>query len=736
MPFDIVLAETQEFSLPPTFDPSFQSWGFSPASPVEKNYVIGGVAPSAIAVDISIQDYFQSHPQYDGFEVELLPFAATPNGMDDLDFLAITGDMSEAAPYVLDADDLNVSITIAFQNLGLLPEGSRTMGVRFKVYGVFASGFRTPVNSYSPVFLVNLNVMAEGSVWISPHELNFFHVRGNQMPVYQQLNVSAIGYWRIKHSLQLDVVGGVSSYLDMWGSRHIEGNGPATLQVSLKESIEDQPDGITLFNLPFYKSPTSDNSVGSIEVNAALSDSPGMFSNTPALNFFGIKGFPAPAGKIFNVIGQGALTATEDGFLSLSQNSGTGYIIGIATVPAPENFSIGVHQTKITVSDGTNTLELPATYEVVSLHSLNFQEERFYFTKENQTLEIYSASDDAFVEIELGVRTFDQDQVPTLNEYNYRLPIFNNRGTFKLGLEVHRLFNSLLIDQVLFPPVALSTVGGGGSWYGQTHYPNPAQVRTTVRLKNPVNETLLDIDTFISYFIKGHKPKKFNDYDGLLSYHNPPQRVTKNGVGIVNYANRNFTGAIRIKRNGSVFQTIPFSTVQNRIIAQKIEFVQFSPGDKIDIEFVGFADQVGGQENAQTKTYYVIPETQQSYHLIWVNECNVFEMMEFTGSFGFAREYENFQAETTDGFVSKLKNLESKKTLEVTCNTGFILKASVPLLDSLLASASGWLLFENEKIEVVPKTKKLAEIDTDQDLYSYDISFNINPLSDAEVYPS
>lgn len=231
-------------------------------------------------------------------------------------------------------------------------------------------------------------------------------------------------------------------------------------------------------------------------------------------------------------------------------------------------------------------------------------------------------------------------------------------------------------------------------------------------------------------FVKGTKPNQFaNDAGVMLSDY--PVRVTPNSYGIINFIKRSGVHNIEVHVNGVLKRNIVHDTVNDSVFGMVFSFQSYMPGDlvylKIENEEDGFFE----------RRFYVFPENKESYHLAWVTEHEQLELLEFTGGYSIETEYERIENSVYKNLVNVKEILQTDKTQPLVANTGWILKDNHVLLDSLMRSKRAWLFLPNTdyKIALVPQGKKLANYDSDQATYAYDIEFTINPDNDAKVYP-
>ena len=102
--------------------------------------------------------------------------------------------------------------------------------------------------------------------------------------------------------------------------------------------------------------------------------------------------------------------------------------------------------------------------------------------------------------------------------------------------------------------------------------------------------------------------------------------------------------------------------------------------------------------------------------------------MEFTGSIGFAMDFNNNTVKTYENFIEQLRKIETITSQKLQCNTGYIFKSNTKRIESLLKSSRAWIIDKGnvDAIALVPISKKLSGKDSDKHLYAYDLQFEIN----------
>ncbi len=122
---------------------------------------------------------------------------------------------------------------------------------------------------------------------------------------------------------------------------------------------------------------------------------------------------------------------------------------------------------------------------------------------------------------------------------------------------------------------------------------------------------------------------------------------------------------------------------------------------------------------------YNFPIQIESFNVVWLDENNHFNGMNFTGS----RKDTNKHKFLINKFGKSAQNRKSETltTKTIILNTGWILKSEKSLLESLVKSKRCWIFSDDptQRIEVGCLQKKLKTYDTLEELVSFNIAFEV-----------
>ena len=135
-----------------------------------------------------------------------------------------------------------------------------------------------------------------------------------------------------------------------------------------------------------------------------------------------------------------------------------------------------------------------------------------------------------------------------------------------------------------------------------------------------------------------------------------------------------------------------------------------------------------------SKFYHVFPEGLEKNIIFWEDNFLLKSVMDFGGKFEIKSEREMKTQVLYKNLAEVLMNLESKKISKITINTGFILETDIESVDELMSAKRAWLQLHGELIDLVPVGKTLVEKDSDRELISFDVEFQINRKYNEKIY--
>lgn len=287
----------------------------------------------------------------------------------------------------------------------------------------------------------------------------------------------------------------------------------------------------------------------------------------------------------------------------------------------------------------------------------------------------------------------------------YKIPLFNQAQQYNIGRKIHRYLAN--------PPVYANT-------YGFQYKTASVSIEATeISIADGTTigtETLEDIK-----FIAGTKPTLLDNNCALLSANTTFERVTKDGLFIVNFLLPVGNHVLKIQKNNLEVDSIEIeATETDNVYAKKIVISEYN-GQKGDVFTVFIEGTI------INKSFVIFPDKTKSNQLLFVDNFKLLRSLECNGSFSFPNEYDQITHSYKQNLVEILQIVATEKVNKLKLNTGYLLKTDTETIDALLDSKTVYLVKNNSTVlEMVPIAKKETAEDSDQALYQYDLEFQIN----------
>jgi hypothetical protein len=330
----------------------------------------------------------------------------------------------------------------------------------------------------------------------------------------------------------------------------------------------------------------------------------------------------------------------------------------------------------------------------------------FSFTLEDVFIQFSTENVNTYFDLKIIITYFEffsSEEKSKILEY--KIPLFNNQQSENVGRKIHRyLANS---------PVYASEFG----FQYKTAKVTFLATEINIGDKTTASTTLLaDVK-----FIAGPEPSLLSNNNALLSANTNYERVTENGLFIVNLLLSEGNHTLKVLKNNIEVQTEDITaTATDNVFSKKIVVKDFS-GAKGDVF------EVLLENTTIKKTFVVFPNNVHSKQLVFVDKNKLFRSLECTGHFSFPNKYDQITHNYKRNLVEVLEIIETEKVNNLKLNTGWVLKTDTETTDALLSSKKTYLVENNiSTLEMVPLAKKQTEEDSDEELYAYDLEFQIN----------
>jgi hypothetical protein len=321
----------------------------------------------------------------------------------------------------------------------------------------------------------------------------------------------------------------------------------------------------------------------------------------------------------------------------------------------------------------------------------------------------------------LDIKISDRDGIIKEHNINIQIPLLNQKGKVNIGKIVHRLMKSINFND-------------------QPRIYKLAIVNISIIEKNATTQIGAYTINNIMYLAgKTNNNISVSKSIGILDIYEGTSRVFKSTVYFINLFSKNKIYAIKIFRNNILFDSYTY-TLQNQLFTETLGFSFFNAGDVIDYfieKEIIVNNTVIGIESIK-KRFIVFPEPLQKMILSYENDYKVMGMIECTGDVSIGSEYKYFTNVKYENIVETLENVTNERQTKLIINTGFLLKEEHQVIDAILRSPrcrlSTFISNIDTGIDLVPVSKDIAEMSTDQSLYSFRLEFIINRTHHEKVY--
>ena len=739
-PYNIVLADPQEFTSSLENDLYIQSWKLDRQSPYHMFYLAGSAAPAPLDISVAIQDHLSTDADvYSSFYAKAFVYVFSAE--NPVVQLTGGGNLTDPATdgLLLTANNLNQVVSMSFGNLSLTSPGYYFGLIQFQVDGIRKdSGFKDEAISWITLN-VDLTVLGEENVAFNKEKMLFSQVKDAASLPAQEFDIITGDLFEILVPSYFDLSGGNIAYQQTTpqGEKQYKGSGSQTLSVSLNadfnalEGTEFSGQFRLFNNNPYVRSSRSGDLHDYIEFTAYLMDAEGFQVYPEALEFFSIKEVQEAAAQFLEVIATQAFTVSYPFWLQVSPASGEIYE-KIAVKPiSSTNLVSGNYNGVITFNSADAQLEVPVILKVVESIDEAFDTDDINFTDDNlEETHLYSNNPNNRASLDLTIKAYDYIGFSSSSSQSAKFAFFNSETSVHIGEMVARRMKKLNSPGDLgFKIYDLETEQV--QLFRIFKYYRPASVAINLKIELRGNGYVYHTKDFEDVlFVKGRKPVQFYDNYGLLNVNAVPVRVTRNSQVLFNFLRRYLQHEIKIYRNDSIYKTITHSPGNTSLFGLAMFFSDFNPGDVIDVRLA--KDEV----ESFVQKYVMFPEGNYSNHIVFLTEHYVLESFEFTGAFSFSSDYKMISNKTYSQLVEYIENLESDKEQRLVINTGWILKSNQLIIDSILRSKRAWFMKDGKEISITPVDKKITNEDSEQGLYQYDVEFIINRENDLEVYTS
>jgi hypothetical protein len=700
-----------------TFDePIYQDWSPFPATTNFSWFIVGSVPLFPQFKDIKVKDVIglPSTSQYSSFRIRTFKsyFGAAPPA----DWLNVTSDgfsFNSSVPNTLSANGYHSLVGMYIQNIGALTPGTYVAKLFFFIEGKNSSNQWIQISDYTHTVI--LDVYQENTITYSPNRLDITHYQNTPLPS-RAITVSGVSWQlvaRDKYILSSDDENVIVTSEEIAGQLiyTATGNGQRIVKLQLSNYF-DTNEAVESSDLDSFVTVLKDSSqIGVIPIRVTLENTIEFQAFPRELFYTAVKGHVEPTEQFVFVFCVEPFTFQASPWLIVRESEN-----GILVIPIPTaNMSGGQYEGTVILSAVINGIDSAITIKV----NYNLQDyiqipygSEVNFTLDKKFIQFNTTYDQTYFDILISAYFYDfYSDRESLEVISLKIPIFKGSQEFNLGKGLHRLMRRFEeIDPESSHQYKLS--------------------RVTIEFKECYlqnDEVIRSFTTPEYLFAAGLTPgNKYEDF-AILNINSGFTRVTPNSFQFINLLGPIGVREVTIKKNGAYLTNYSLYA-EDRIHKEKIDFssLEVKPGDVIDFIYSTHTHFI-------IKTFVVFPEGIESNMIIWEDEYLLLSVMVCTGKYSLKSDFE-FKTETLyQKIVELFKSIDNVKVSKLSINTGFIMKSDVPSVESLVRSKRAWLYYDDKLIKLVPVTKSLTTTDSDLEVISFDLEFQINREYDEEI---
>lgn len=368
----------------------------------------------------------------------------------------------------------------------------------------------------------------------------------------------------------------------------------------------------------------------------------------------------------------------------------------------------------ITTDNTLETYIIPVTHSIIEfvgeIGTLNY-------TKDNKLIEVFTEEENTYFSLVLTAKLFDrvteQERQVILP---YKLPLFQLKQSINIGLVMDRLIASYQL-------ISLDT---------ENYKSNKADIvikEQKIQDEQLINSALLSNVKYIA----GFTPHNSIDQCAILTRNKHPKRITSKSLSYLNLYLTVAVYELKIYQNNTLIDTINIDAFAYDLHSIQLDWSQYElvKGDVIEAKI-----EINPNEFL-TEYFLVFPDNKQSQLIVWEDEYKMRQCLEFTGDYALQTSKEQITHKYQTDLLERLQKYRIDNTLKLSINTGWILNTDHITVENIIDSKKAWLILGLNKdvfVELVPIDGTINNIDSDRELISYEVEFEINKDSHAEIY--
>ena len=281
---------------------------------------------------------------------------------------------------------------------------------------------------------VNLNVIAQDFINVTPAQLSFTHQLGQNLPPAQTVQVDSNINWTAtanNNAIDISVTSGSA--------------GSTIVSISLNSNAENLSAGTHNFQVVFANGSITDT----LNLTIEISNATGFAISPNTLTFDWLRGSALPASQVLHLFSDDDWNiVSKPNWLFVTPDTGTTSAT-LTVLPANiTNMSAGTYTGNIEFNyqGSTTHILVPVMLNIFDFLTTDLEPGKFYFTKDTHWLNFTSNRDNTYIEITLNMLINHCDGAWQPVERVYKLPLFQRKGNFHVGEVVHQFMDKISKD--------------------------------------------------------------------------------------------------------------------------------------------------------------------------------------------------------------------------------------------------------------------------------------------------
>lgn len=642
---------------------------------------------------------------YTNFEIEYLP-------------TGFTGGWLDVAPNP-DEENLNngldLNILLSVDNtVNGFDASTRIARLKFETIGFISTPLTEDVLATGYID-VELYVSDFLGIETSPALIELEHYKTNPLQFPKQFTIEAVQAWTISYPDILVISTDSPNATPPIGTsiKSITGGGNATFNISLSPQVDGQPVGLQTK----YITISPADGVRQIPVLIDIKEVVDFYGYPYSFLFETILNIAAAQQQYLFIDINDSFTIQKPAWLDVFPGSGDAGQLSFYVRPiVDENTVEGTITGDIEIITD-NTLE---TYTIPVTHVVN----EFVgpigdlnYTRDVKYIDVFAEEDNTYFTITLTTRVFDRvSHVPTQYVFSYKLPLFNLKQKKNIGLIVDRLIKGYELN-------GLET---------QSYLSTEVDVL--------IQELKIDDETVLNNagqnnirYIAGFTPHKTIDECSILTRNQNAKRITTNSFSYLNLYLTLAVYELNIYQNNTLIDTINIDAFTYDLHSILLDWSQYElkKGDVVQVKI-----EINPGEFL-VESYLVFPDNKHSQFIVWEDEYKMRQCLEFTGDYSLQTAKEQITHKYQTNLLERLQKYRVQHTLKLIMDTGWVLESDQITVDNLTDAKKAWLILGDDKdvfVEVIPVNQNINNIDSDRELISFEVEFELNKESHAKIY--